>query len=177
MNSLKVPNTLTSALITLGATATLVFSASPALAQASTTKSETRSTSRWQWNEDSWSRKVEVRGKVEFNEEYSDVSSLTDDGYLELEEVHNGKTQRLEVRSDGSGKLVRRYSVNGESRELDAAGRKWVANLLLLAVRQGAIDVENRVRTLVRQRGVQGALEEITSIEGDHGKRIYFQAL
>ena len=49
--------------------------------------------------------------------------------------------------------------------------------LLLTAVKQGAIDPEGRVKTLLRKRGVNGVLEEIASIKGDHAKRIYFQAL
>jgi hypothetical protein len=73
--------------------------------------------------------------------------------------------------------LLRKYFVNGEARVLDEPGRKWIAGLLLMAVRQGAIDVDKRVETILRQRGVGGMLEEIASISGDYGKRLYLQAL
>jgi hypothetical protein len=67
--------------------------------------------------------------------------------------------------------------VNGEATVLDEKGRQWLAGLLLIAVRQGTIDVDRRVQKLVKQRGVAGMLEEIATIEGEYGKRIYFQAL
>ena len=81
------------------------------------------------------------------------------------------------MRPDQSGQLIRRYFVNGEGRALDENGRKWVAALLLTAVKQGAIDPEGRVKTLLRQRGVTGVLEEIAGIKSDHAKRIYFHTL
>ena len=64
---------------------------------------EKRSTSRWQWNDDGWKRRVEISGKAEFTEDYSDVSSLSEGGSLTLEEDHNGQSQRLEVRRDQNG--------------------------------------------------------------------------
>jgi hypothetical protein len=45
-----------------------------------------------------------------------------------------------------------------------------------MAVRQGGIDVDKRVKTILRQRGVGGVLEEISSISGEYAKRLYFQA-
>ena len=140
-------------------------------------KSETRSTSRWEWSDDGWKRRVEVYGKAEFKDDYSDVSSLSADGLVTLEEVHNRESRRLEVRRDPGGQLVRRYFLNGELRPLDENGRKWIAELLLTAVRQGAFDVENRVKTIMAQRGVGGVIDEIALIKGDYAKRIYFEAV
>ena len=145
--------------------------------QAQTVKTATKNRTRWEWSDDGWRRRVEIQGKAEFNEDYSDITGLSQDGFMRLEEDLNGQSQRLEVRRDASGQLVRRYFVNGESRALDQDGRKWVAALLLTAVKQGAIDPEGRVKTLLRKRGVNGVLEEIAGIKGDHARRIYFQAL
>ena len=146
-------------------------------AQSQTPKSETKSSTRWQWSDDGWKRSVEINGKAEFTEDYSDISSLSEGGFLRLEEDHNGVSHRLEVRRDSTGQLVRRYFVDGEARPLDENGRKWVAQLLLTAVRQGAIDTDKRVKTILRQRGINGLLDEIASISGDHAKRIYFTSL
>ena len=150
--------------------------ASTARAEAQTTKTEKRNRTKWEWSDDGWRRRVEIQGTAEFNERYSDVSNVSEGGLVILEEDHHGDIKRLEVRSDPGGQLVRRYFVNGEMRPLDENGRKWVADLLLLAVRQGAIDVDRRVRTILRQRGVGGVLEEISSISGEYAKRMYFQA-
>ena len=142
-----------------------------------TKKTETDSHSKWQWSDDDWKRRVEVRGKAEFNDDYSDVVNVSENGWLRLEEEHNSQTYRFEVTRGTNGQLVRKYFVNGEARELDENGRKWIAGLLLMAVRQGAIDVDKRVQTLLRQRGVNGTLDEISNIKSDHAKRIYFESL
>jgi hypothetical protein len=137
----------------------------------------TRSRTTWEWNDDGWRRRVEIRGKAEFTEDYSDISSLSEGGFLRIEEDHDGDSHRLEVRHDEKGQLVRKYFVNGEPRVLDEKGRRWVAGLLLTAVRQGAIDVDKRVQKILKQGGVSAVLEEIASISGDYAKRVYFQSL
>ena len=146
-------------------------------AQAQTVTQEKRSKTTWQWNDDGWLRRVEVQGKAEFNDDYSAVSALSDDGSVLIEEKGKGDGRRLEVRKDANGQLVRKYFVNGELRALDEQGKQWVAGLLLIAVRQGGIDVEKRVDRILKQRGVAGMLQEISTIKGDYAKRIYFQAL
>ncbi len=145
-------------------------------AAAQTPKTEKVSRTKWEWSDDGWRRRVEIHGKAEFNEDYSDVSSLSEDSLVILEEDRHGDLRRLEVRRDQSGQLVRRYFVDGQSRALDDNGRQWVAGLLLIAVRQGAIDVDKRANKILQQRGVGGLLEEITSISGEYAKRLYFQA-
>ena len=144
---------------------------------AATAKSQSRNTSRWQWNDDGWRRSLEINGKAEFNEEYSGVTGLTEGSTLRLEEERNGVLRRLDVSRDGNGALVRRYSVNGNSQTLDNDARKWAADLLLMAVRHGAIDVDNRVKRILVRRGVGGMLEEISGFSNGYTKRIYFQAL
>lgn len=145
--------------------------------QAQAQNSQTTSTIRWEWTDDGWTRRVEIHGKAEFNEDYSDVKSVTEGGFLRIEESHGGQTYQMLFRRDENGQLLRKYLVNGEVRSLDENGRKWIAGLLLTAVRQGAIDTDKRVSTMLRQGGVSAVLEEIASITGDYAKRIYFQSL
>lgn len=144
--------------------------------KAQTPKTEKTNRTKWEWSDDGWRRRVEIHGQAEFNEEYSDVSALSEDSLMILEEDRHGDIRRLEVRRDPGGQLVRRYFVDGQSRALDDNGRKWVAGLLLLAVRQGAIDVDKRTKRILQQRGVSGLLEEMSSISGEYAKRRYFQA-
>ena len=177
MNRLKLSHTAQLVLFVLAVSGFLVLPGNLNQVQAQTVKTATKNTTRWEWSDDGWRRRVEIQGKAEFNEDYSDITGLSEDGFMRLEEDLNGRSQRLEVRRVASGELVRRYFVNGESRALDQDGRKWVAGLLLTAVKQGGIDPEGRVKTLLRKGGVNGVLEEIASIKGDHAKYIYFQAL
>ena len=177
MNSFKLTHAIRLVLVSLVATGAMAFAGNLDQIQAQTVQTDTKNTSRWEWTDDGWRRRVEIQGKAEFTEDYSDVIGVSEGGFVRLEEDHGGQSFRLEVRRDQSGQLIRRYFVNGESRALDQNGKKWVADLLLTAVRQGAIDADGRVKTLMRKHGVTGVLEEITSIKSDHAKRIYFQAL
>ena len=177
MNSFKLRRHTLRLVLFIAASGLFVLPGNVNPIQAQTIRTEAKNTTRWEWSDDGWRRRVEIQGKAEFTEDYSDVRSISEGGFLRLEEDLKGQSQRLEVRPDQSGQLVRKYFVNGESRPLDDNGRKWVAALLLTAVRQGAIDADGRVKTILRQRGVKGVLEEIALIKGDHAKRIYFQAL
>ena len=149
----------------------------PSHTAAQTPVAEKRSRTTWEWNDDGWRRRVEVQGKAEFAEDYSDISSVTEGSVVRIEEDQHGQSRRLEVTRDATGQLSRRYFVNGEARVLDDAGRKWLAGILLIAVRQGAFDADNRTRSILRKQGVEGVLAEISQITGEYAKRIYFQAL
>ncbi len=146
-------------------------------ARAQTAAQEKRSKTTWEWSDNGWRRRVEIQGKAEFNEDYTDVANVSDDGSVRIEEGRSGDDRRYDVSKDAGGQLVRKYFVNGELRPLDAKGREWLAGLLLIAVRQGTIDANRRVEKILKQRGIAGMLEEISSIEGEYGKRVYFQTL
>lgn len=166
---------LSGAVLALHSVALQAQTQTPATPQ--TPKPETHSTIKWEWNDDGWRRRVAINGKAEFTDDYSDVSGVTEGSSVRIEEELGGNLRRLEVRRDENGALVRTYSLNGQTRAMDDDARKWVAGLLLMAVRNGAIDVDNRVKRLMRQRGVNGTLEEIKSLSSGHTQRVYFQAL
>lgn len=138
-----------------------------------------RSSSSWKWQstDDGWRREVSVKGRAEFNEDYTDVTSLDAGSVVRVEEQHNGETRRYEVRRDGDGPLQRTYMLNGQPHALDADAQHWLGGLLLAAVRQGGLDASTRVARLLRRRGLDGVLSEIEQIEGDYAKRLYFDRL
>lgn len=135
------------------------------------------SLSRWIHQDNDHKRMVEIRGKAEFNEEYTDVNSVTPGGYVRVEESRGGQSQRYEVRQDIGGQLTRTYYRNGKEQPLDQAARDWISKTMLYAVRQGGMDAERRVQTILQRKGVDGVLAEIDLIESDYAKRVYFQAL
>lgn len=142
---------------------------------AQTDKSDTRSI--WQWDDNGWKRRVEIRGKAEFTDDYTDIKSISADGSVRIEETRDSTTRRLDITPDASGQLRRSYYVNGQARPLDDNARAWIAGLVLEAVRQGGVDADKRVQRIFERRGLGGVLEEISLIRGDYGKRIYFEAL
>jgi hypothetical protein len=140
-------------------------------------RNETESTMRWEHSDDGLKRRLEVRGKAEFNDDYSDVVSVSEGGWVIVEEHRGSQSYRYEVRRDLGGNLTRAFFVNGTARPLDDTARSWLAKFVLDAVRQGGLDAEKRVQRLLSKGGVPGVLAEIDQISGDYAKRRYYQEL
>jgi hypothetical protein len=146
-------------------------------ASAQKPKDETRSTTMWEQSDGGLKMRVEIRGKAEFTEDYTDIRDVSEGGYVRIDEDRRGQSRRYEVRRSANGELRRTYYVNGDARPLDQEARNWLAKIVLNAVRQGGIDADKRVQTIMRQRGVSGVLDEIRLISSDYAKGIYFKAL
>src|SRR6266850_2013075 len=140
-------------------------------------KDETRSTTTWEQSDDGLKMRVEIRGKAEFTDDYTDIRDVSDGGYVRIEEDRHGQSRRYEVRRSVNGELRRTYYLNGDAHALDQEARNWLARIVLNAVRQSGIDADKRVQTIMRQRGVSGVLDEIRVISSDYAKSIYFKAL
>jgi len=162
-------------MLALSAASFLFLKTTVALAQKR--QEETRSTMRWERSDDGLKMRIEIQGKAEFTEDYTDIRDVSEGGYVRIEEDRHGQSRRYEVRRSTNGQLQRTYYLNGEARPLDQEARNWLAKIVLDAVRQSGFDADKRVQTIMRQRGVSGVLEEIALISGDYAKRIYFQAL
>lgn len=146
-------------------------------AQEKKTITTTDSHVNWIWDDGDWKRSVEIRGRAEFTDDYRDIRTVSEGGFVRIEETRGGTTRRLDVTRGADGQLQRTYYLNGQARSLDAQDREWVAGIILEAVRHGAIDAERRVQTIFERRGLNGVLEEISLIRGDYAKHVYFDAL
>lgn len=138
---------------------------------------DTRTILTWEHSDDGLKRRLEIRGKAEFNDDYSDIKDISEGGVVRVEEVINGESRRYEVRRDVGGQLTRAFYLNGQQRALDAAAQKWVAQMVLNAVRQGGFDAEKRVQTILGRSGVPGVLREVEQINSDYAQRRYYDAL
>lgn len=130
----------------------------------------------WTWTNSDDGKKIEVKveDKVEFNDDYSDVSAIPSNGALRIYDSRTSVVRRLAVTRGDGNDLRRDYTVNGERRAFDDGGRAWLREVLLDAARRGGLDARNRVQRILRQRGTRGLVEEIAHIEGDYARRIYF---
>jgi hypothetical protein len=151
------------------------LSSTPARVAAQTDKSDSRYV--WESDDDGWKRRVEIRGKAEYTDDYTDIKSISEGGYVRIEETRGGVTRRLDIKPDASGQLLRSYYLNNQARPVDDAARVWIAGIVLEAVRQSGIDADKRVERIYERRGLSGVLEEISLVRGDYAKRLYFAAL
>lgn len=164
-------------LFLLASCAALLISTPLSGVYAQKSKNETHSVMRWEHSDDGLRRRMEVRGKAEFNDDYTDVIGVSEGGWVIIEEQRDSQSYRYEVRRDPAGNLTRAFFVNGTARSLDETTRAWLAKIVLDAIRQGGLDVEKRVQRILSKNGVAGVLAEIRQINGDYGKRRYYQEL
>jgi hypothetical protein len=135
------------------------------------------SISTWEHKDNGWRRMVRIEGKVELDEDFSDVAQLSEDSSLRAVEERGGTTRRYFVSLDAAGRLRREYSVNGSARELDGEARAWVREMLNAAVRRGGLYARERARRILRSGGPRALVEELGRLEGDYTVRVYFEEL
>lgn len=142
-----------------------------------TGKTEERNTITWTHSVDGVKIEVRIDGKVEFTDDYTDIQSVSTDGSFLAIDERGGTTRKLLVKQDAGGRLKRSFSIDGRSREFDAQASAWLKEFLLMATREGGLDAEARVQKILRQRGAQGVLDEISLLKTDYARRIYFDWL
>ena len=100
-------------------TVLICVSFSTVRAQHEKTVSERNEEWTWQWRDNGISLEMKLRGKVEFNDDYTDVVSISPGGSLRIKDERGGKTRRIEITPSGDGGLTRVYSFDGETRPYD----------------------------------------------------------
>ena len=134
---------------------------------------------RWRviWNEGDCSYEIEARGDVKYNQDVTDIESISSGGMFTIDQHIGDDTKRLVVRPRDDGTLERTYSVNGARQEYDAAARAWFAEALVALDRQTAFAVDQRVPAILQRGGVDAVLQEITLLGSDYARRRYYTKL
>jgi hypothetical protein len=133
----------------------------------------------WNWHhvDDNSDLQVTIRGQVEFANDYSDVTAIAPaGGELRITERRGGVTRKFEATA-GDGGLRRVYSVNGETKPLDAEARAWLTKILNDSVRLSGYDAPRRVTRLLERGGPRAVLAEISELKSDYTKRVYLTEL
>jgi len=134
---------------------------------------------KWNWHhvDNGNDLQVTIRGRVEFADDYSDVTAFpTGSGDISVSERRGSVTRKFTATPSG-GQIKREYSVNGEPRQMDAEGRAWLAKVLNDTVRMGGYDAPTRVARLLQREGPRGVLAEVSQLKGDYVKRLYLNEL
>ena len=116
-----------------------------------------------------------IDGKIAFNEQETDVASLSPGGTASFEETIAGVTQRVEV-SERGGQIARRYFVDGTERAWDGTASGWLGKLILEVERSG-VGAEAREQRLFAAGGAKGVLDEIDKIANDYARSRYMHLL
>jgi hypothetical protein len=150
-----------------------------AVAQSQARSSTSQRGNIWRWNRDENGNSLEltVRGEVEFNDDYTEVKRIADDGSLEIRETRAGVRRRLEIEAAPGGGLNISYFVGSRREPYDADAKAWFARILDEAVTESGLNAGPRAQKILKARGVGGLLDEISRLKSDHVKHLYFQEL
>ncbi|HWC17689.1 MAG TPA: M56 family metallopeptidase, partial [Terriglobales bacterium] len=126
-----------------------------------------------------WTRgpcSIEARssGTVRFNTDATAIESISSGGYFEVSERVGDTLRRVRVEPGSNGQLAYTYKLNGNQQEFDAAGRAWFSNLLLRLERVTGFAADTRVPALLRKGGPQAVLDEISQLQSDYVRQVYF---
>ena len=127
-----------------------------------------------------WLR-LKLRGRVELTDDERDVESLSPGGYFEIANTSgrwfSRSGWRYRVRADGDGTLSRRFDVDGDTRPLDAEGRRWVSEAIERQLIESGFNAAQRVARILAADGPEGVLQVASALSSDFVKSVYMVQL
>jgi len=72
---------------------------------------------------------IVIRGEVEFNDDRTDVKSISSNGSLQIVETHDGVVRELEILPTDSGDLEWIYKVDDKTKPFDDEAKEWFASI------------------------------------------------
>jgi hypothetical protein len=108
-------------------------------AQSTTVNHQSKNgNSTWDWthSDNGVRTKVRIKGEIEFNDDYTQITSISTDGSLSIQEERGGVTRKFEATRAADGSIRQIYFVQGEARPLDNEAQTWLNRMLLETVRQ-----------------------------------------
>lgn len=131
----------------------------------------------WRTSDGLHKREMRLDGDVHFNDDETDVKSMSAGAFFSYEESYGFTMRRYQTMADSSGRIVRRYLVDGREKPLDADAQAWLRAALPDLLRNSGIDAPERVRRILKQGGVPAVLAEIAQIHSDGTRRVYIREL
>ena len=117
-----------------------------------------------------------LEGRPQFNDDFTDLTSLSSGGFLRLDVKDDGERRQLEIEPGRDG-LSRTWKVNGHEQPYDDAARAWFAAFLVELDRRTAVGVDYRLPVLLRKGGVSAVLDETGKMPGDYARSVYYSKL
>lgn len=112
------------------------------------------------------------RGKFKFTPDFSDIASVSSDGYVTIDVDYGAHDRRVTIRPNNE----RVYKIDGDVKPYDAEAKAWVTEVITYLLRRTGYQAEARARWILDTKGIQGLLDEFGQLQGDYTRRIYYQA-
>jgi hypothetical protein len=120
---------------------------------------------------------VQREGQVGFTADDSDISSLTKNGRLQIQEIRGDHVTVFTVRRQGDAPALQRsFSVDGQPKGAEEE-RAWRAQTLPEILRRTGLGAAERVSRLHEGGDVAAVLAEVRSLHSDSVKALYIEEL
>ena len=127
-------------------------------------------------SDDDFSIKVNWDGRFKLSDDEKFIERISRNGTLNIRTNNDGDRRRIRMESD-RGELETTYWVDGDRREFDAEGEKWLADTLATLIRRTPIAIEDRIERYLEQGGTKLALQKFEELESDYTKRVFATVL
>jgi hypothetical protein len=131
------------------------------------------------WLKDSSRVEVRYTGAIAVSDDDRDILEITPRDYLSIieEGFGFGVAKKLELRGRADKTIERKYIVDGRETPYEPEGKAWLEEMLPDVVRRSGLAAQARLERILKAQGVAGVLAEISLLESDFVKRVYFSIL
>ncbi len=134
-------------------------------------------TSSWTEMDATHRNQIRSRGEMRFSANDQDVEWMSPGAKLLIDKRDSWQTRALELEADDTGKIARRYFVDGLARPWGVDGQRYLAKELPRWVRERGHRIPERLKRLVDEGGILSTLEEIRTIRSTGIRRQYLEEL
>jgi hypothetical protein len=129
-----------------------------------------------EWRVDGCEVTIRFDGRPRFTEDFRSLASLAPGDRFDVDEESSRGRRSVEIRPQGSS-LSFRYSVNGQRRDFDSEGRRWLDSVIRQLFVRTAYAAKERVTWLLVESGEDGVLAEIERMPTTYPQHAYMMAL
>ena len=115
-------------------------------------------------------------GKFTFNDDFTDITTVGSGVQVKIEVDYVAHDRRVTIRHGDGGALERIYKVDGDVKPFDAEAQTWLRETITFLLRRSGFKAQERARSILNTRGIDGLIEEFGELSGDYTRRIYYQA-
>ena len=127
------------------------------------------------WSGSECSGELIVEGDVEFDPTFTRITGISRGGRVQITTEEDGVERRVTITPANSG-VAYDYRVNGDRREMDAAGHEWLSSTLLLMFRRFGFMADERATSIMQRGGVNALLTEVDQLRSDYVRSSYLGA-
>jgi beta-lactamase regulating signal transducer with metallopeptidase domain len=128
------------------------------------------------WSGGNCNLDLHAEGEIKFNAEATEIQSISSGGQFEVNLRQDDTLKQVRVTPSASG-LQYVYKVNGKQQPFEGEAKAWFAQFLLALERSTGFSADARVPALLAKGGPNAVLDEISNLQSDYVRGVYFRKL